>query len=91
MNVARMTRLGLRMTATAYNIMKALEDHPEIPEARRKYLLEIAEMLEEADLLLHQSRNYCDHLAHLVLTYKKDSDISKHHIEQLINENHSGY
>lgn len=75
------------MTCTASNIMRFLEEHPELSEARRDNLIEIAQMLEEADLLLHESLNYCDTLAHLVLTYKRDGDISKHHLEKLIYEN----
>lgn len=72
------------MHCTAQNIRQSLSEH-DYSHDRQKSLLEIAEMLEEADKLLSWSAEKCDILAHLALTYKKDGDISRKHIENLIS------
>ena len=78
-----MIELGFRMHCTSLNIRQALEDY-EFTTERRNNLLEIAEMLDEADKLLSWSAEKCDILSHLALTYKREGDVSRRHIENLI-------
>ena len=79
----KVTRLGLKMICTASNIRNFLAEN-DVSCDRRDNLMEIAQMLEEADYWLHEQKEYCDSLAHLMLTYKKDSEISRMNIEKLI-------
>lgn len=78
-----MIRLGFRMHCTALNIRQSVSEH-QYSDDRRQSLLEIADMLEEADKLLSWSAEKCDILSHLAITYKKEGDISRKHIENLI-------
>lgn len=78
-----MVSLGFRMHCTSLNIRQAVREH-QYSSDRREALLEIADMLDEADKLLSWSAEKCDVLAHLALTYKKEGDISRKHIENLI-------
>lgn len=77
--------LGTKMSFTAHNIRQALQDHEFSPE-RRDNLREIADMLDEADKLLSWSAKKCDILAHLTLTYKREGDVSRKHIETLLTQ-----
>lgn len=72
------------MHCTASNIRQAVLEH-QYSSDRREALLEIADMLEEADKLLSWSAEKCDILSHLALTYKRDGDVSRKHIENLIS------
>lgn len=77
--------LGTRMSFTAHNIRQALEEHT-FSEDRSNNLREIADMLDEADKLLSWSAKRCDILAHLILTYKREGDVSRKHIESLLTQ-----
>jgi hypothetical protein len=80
-----MMTLGTKMNFTAHNIRMALEEHT-FSKDRADNLREIADMLEEADKLLSWSAKRCDILAHLILTYKREGDVSRKHIESLLTQ-----
>jgi len=84
-SLARMMILGTKMSFTAENIRLALEEHA-FSEDRSNNLREIADMLDEADKLLSWSSKRCDILAHLILTYKREGDVSRKHIETLLTQ-----
>ncbi len=83
MSTAKKIQLGFRMHCTSHNIRQAIEQH-DMSQERADNLKEIADMLDEAESLLDWYAEKCDILSHLVLTYKREGDISRKHIEKLI-------
>lgn len=73
------------MHCTALNIRTAIEEN-DFPKGRAENLLEIAELLEEAEQLVNFYAEKCDILSHLLLTYKKEGDVSRKHIESLLTQ-----